>query len=108
MSNIFNRYLQYNGELPSCVWNPDFSFVPYYKWDDTTENNVIFENEDNEKILEISSLSQIYRIVFFAICKYFSIFIINPPIKKMLLQRVHQTRVTCRLNLQVRANIFYG
>lgn len=71
MSNIFNRYLQYNGELPSCVWNPDFSFVPYYKWDDTTENNVIFENEDNEKILEISSLSQIYRIVFFAICKYF-------------------------------------
>lgn len=67
---ILNRYCQFKEEIPKCKWNTDFYFIPIYKIDNKNEN-IYHENENKEQILDISNITQIYRIVFFAICKYF-------------------------------------
>ena len=70
IKKILDRYCQFKEEIPKCKWNTDFYFIPIYKIDNNNEN-IYHENENKEQILDISNITQIYRIVFFAICKYF-------------------------------------
>ena len=72
LTNVLDRYLKYSEDnsLPECLWNPDFSFIAKYEADDKG-NNIEITNTADDTILKITELTQIYRIVFFAICKYF-------------------------------------
>lgn len=67
LSLILDRYADYKKEIPKCKWDSTFRFIPEYKKDEQGYN---FQDE-NEKILTITALTQVQRIVFFAICKYF-------------------------------------
>lgn len=52
-------------------WDTSFHFIPIYEKDKDNEYNLEFENKSKERILKISSLNQVERIVFFAVYKYF-------------------------------------
>lgn len=74
LSDVLSRYLSYsahnNNTLPICFWNTDFRFIPNYI--EENSNNIITVNNANENILKITALNQVQRVVFYAICKYFS------------------------------------
>ncbi len=54
-----------------CAWDNSFEFIPiYYK-------PVKTKKEETEEKEIVSTLSQVQRIVFFAICKYFKEFKVN-------------------------------
>lgn len=55
--------------IPSCSWDNDFCFIP--KYIEENSSNIEIINNANEKILKITSLNQVQRLVFFSICKYF-------------------------------------
>lgn len=59
---ILDNYSSFQGIIPSPRWMKGFDFIPTYR------NN---KNGKDEK-KEISGINQLQRIVFFAICKYFS------------------------------------
>lgn len=61
MEIIIDRYIQYNGDIPVASWMgmDKFDFIPKYEKTEKHEN------------IRISSITQIQRIVFFAVCKYF-------------------------------------
>ena len=66
-----NNYFTYSkvNELPECPWDKSFRFIPEYI--EEKGNNIEIENTAKEKILKVTTLNQVQRVVFFAICKYF-------------------------------------
>lgn len=72
LSDVLSRYHSYSAHntLPICFWNTDFRFIPNYI--EENSNNIITVNNANENILKITALNQVQRVVFYAICKYFS------------------------------------
>lgn len=50
-------YFKHHNELPCCSWDTDFHFIPKYM---------------DKSDLQVSPITQIYRIIFFSLCKYFS------------------------------------
>lgn len=59
---ILDNYSSFQGIIPSPKWMKGFDFIPTYR------NNK--SSKDEKK--EISGINQLQRIVFFAVCKYFS------------------------------------
>lgn len=59
---ILDNYSSFQGIIPSPRWMKGFDFIPTYK-----DNK---NGKDEKK--EISGINQLQRIVFFAVCKYFS------------------------------------
>lgn len=60
LKTILRHYAQYANELPKIKWLEDFEFIPRYTKDGDTIEDV-----------KITKLSQLQRVVFFAVCKYF-------------------------------------
>jgi hypothetical protein len=74
LKRVLENYFKYSKEndisLLKCPWETtSFSFIPIYEVKD--DNNIEITNNANDKILSVSTLNQVQRIVFFAICKYF-------------------------------------
>ena len=63
---ILDRIAAYNHALPKCTWDKSFEFIPKYKIDKNGKWNSAKGN-----YLEISDITQLQRVVFFSICKYF-------------------------------------
>lgn len=75
MRTVLNRYSDFskkNGSIPLCEWDKDFHFIPEYKTEDSSQNNFEIINNTEDSILEVTTLNQVQRIVFFAVCKFFS------------------------------------
>ena len=71
MKLILDRFIKYNQELPLCKWDDKgFKFIPEYEKDENGYN-IEAENASKETYLKVTTLNQVERIVFFAICKYF-------------------------------------
>lgn len=72
LQKVLNNYFKYSKTwtLPTCPWDSSFRFIPQYIEGENSDNIEIINNA-NEKILRVSTLNQVQRIVFFAICKYF-------------------------------------
>lgn len=70
--NDLTRVLDNHGEhleIPECNWdNNNFEFIP--KYDVINDSNDVIKQSGSKKTLKVSTLSQIQRIVFFAVCKY--------------------------------------
>lgn len=69
---ILDNYLKYKqsgNQLPVCQWNKDFHFIPQYVFENGF--NLEYSNNSNDAILKVAALTQLERIVFFALCKYF-------------------------------------
>lgn len=74
LCNILDNYREYVNsglELPVCSWAKDFHFIPQYYLSDRSEE-IAIQNNKGEEVLRTTSLSQVYRIAFYALCKYFS------------------------------------
>lgn len=72
IKRVLDNYFAYskcNNCLPECPWETSFRFIPIYEVKDG--NNTEITNNTNDKILSVSTLNQVQRIVFFAVCKYF-------------------------------------
>lgn len=72
IKRVLDNYFTYskcNNCLPECPWETSFRFIPIYEVKDGS--NIEITNNTNDKILSVSTLNQVQRIVFFAICKYF-------------------------------------
>ena len=71
MCNVLNNVSKYLEcySIPKCIWDESFNFIPQYVVD--KGYNVAIKNNSSETILKVSSLNQVQRIVFFALCKYF-------------------------------------
>lgn len=72
IKRVLDNYFAYskcNSCLPECPWETSFRFIPIYEVKD--DNNIEITNNANDKILSVSTLNQVQRIVFFAVCKYF-------------------------------------
>ena len=74
LATILERIYQYKKELPNCPWNPSFRFIPEYEiaGPNGEEQNIKIINNSSETILKVTTLNQVQRIAFFAICKYFN------------------------------------
>ena len=72
LQKVLNNYSKFSKDwsIPTCSWDDSFKFIPQYVEDENTDNIEIVNNA-NEKILRVSTLNQVQRIAFFAICKYF-------------------------------------
>ncbi len=69
--NDLTKILDNHGEhleIPECKWDKSFEFIP--KYDVINDSNDVIKQSGSKKTLKISTLSQIQRIVFFAVCKY--------------------------------------
>lgn len=71
IKKILNNYFTYSqvNDLPECPWDKSFRFIPEYI--EEKDNNIEIENTAKEKILKVTTLNQVQRVVFFAVCKYF-------------------------------------
>ncbi len=69
IKRVLDNYFAYNNCLPECPWETSFRFIPTYEV--KNDNNIEIINNTNDKILSVSTLNQVQRIVFFAVCKYF-------------------------------------
>lgn len=72
LSKVLAGYHDYsvNNKMPICLWDNTFSFIPLYA--KKNSNNIEIANNSNEKILKVTTLNQVQRVVFFAICQYFN------------------------------------
>lgn len=72
LAKVLDGYLKYseNNTLPNCSWDTTFRFIPQYV--EEFFNNIEIVNNANEKILKVTTLNQVQRVVFFAVSKYFS------------------------------------
>lgn len=73
IKRVLDNYFVYQKDkncLPECTWDTSFRFIPQYNVDDSG-NNIEIENNAQNKILSVSTLNQVQRVVFFAVCKYF-------------------------------------
>lgn len=80
---VLGNYIQLQGKLGKeelsnilyCPFDKDkghkFFFIPEYLQEDDKKNKVRFDNDRNE-ILPITHLTQVERIVFSAVCKFFN------------------------------------
>ena len=73
LQSVLNNYCEFSKSwtIPGCRWDGGFRFIPEYIKKDENSGNIEIMNNANEKILKVSTLSQVQRIAFFAICKYF-------------------------------------
>ena len=73
LQRVLNNYCKFSKKwnLPNCLWDSSFRFIPQYSEDEKNSDNIEIKNNANEKILRVSTLNQVQRIAFFAICKYF-------------------------------------
>lgn len=71
IKRVLDNYFTYSkcNCLPECPWETSFRFIPIYEVKDGS--NIEITNNTNDKILSVSTLNQVQRIVFFAVCKYF-------------------------------------
>lgn len=71
LKRVMDNYFIYSKgkDLPECPWNTSFRFIPKYAVEN--DNNIEITNNANDKILCMSTLNQVQRIVFSAICKFF-------------------------------------
>ena len=60
LRTVLNNYASYSASLPEIKWIEDFEFIPKYEKDGNTPEDI-----------QITGLSQLQRIIFFAVCKYF-------------------------------------
>lgn len=68
----FSRTIEDIGNLIGCKWDKDFKFIPEYEINPKVPSkNIIIRNNSNVEILKVTHLTQVQRIVFFALCKYF-------------------------------------
>lgn len=63
---VLNRY----AEIPACSWDNSFRFIPAYK-EDANGESIEITDKSGEKILKVTYLNQVQRVVFHAVCKYF-------------------------------------
>lgn len=70
LSKVLAGYHSVNNKMPICLWDNTFSFIPLYA--EKNSNNIEIANNSNEKILKVTTLNQVQRVVFFAICQYFN------------------------------------
>lgn len=66
LQTVLNRY----AEIPACSWDDSFRFIPAYENDKEGESIEITDTS-GEKILKVTYLNQVQRVVFHAVCKYF-------------------------------------
>ena len=72
---ILDRYSEFLSSKPKlpewlqCPWDTEFYFIPKYEKEKGKEIEVT-DNSGNT-ILKVTHLTQVQRIVFFAVCKYF-------------------------------------
>lgn len=71
LKRVLDNYFKYSKGncLPECPWEPSFRFIPIYEV--KNDNNIEITNNAKEKLLRVSTLNQVQRVVFFAVCKYF-------------------------------------
>ena len=75
MKIILDRYSEFLSSKPKlpewlqCPWDTEFYFIPKYEKEKGKEIEVT-DNSGNT-ILKVTHLTQVQRIVFFAVCKYF-------------------------------------
>lgn len=62
--------------IPVCQWDENFRFIPAYEKDNGKSIEIIDNNR--EKILKVTYLTQVQRVVFHAVCKYFKEGFANP------------------------------
>ncbi len=69
---VLDRLGKYNGVISECNWDNAFRFIPEYVFEKKEKRrfNALIENENKEKVLAITGINQIQRIVFYAVCKY--------------------------------------
>ena len=68
----YSKYLNLDNNLPEilgCTWDKDFKFIPIYEKNKESQIEII--DNSNNKIWKVSHLTQVQRVVFYAICKYF-------------------------------------
>ena len=74
MKKVLNNVSAYliGNPIPNCPWDEKFHYIPEYDIDkDRNNSNVEITNNASDRILKVTILNQIQRIVFFSICKYF-------------------------------------
>ena len=74
MKNVLNNvsaYLIKYNSIPECPWDENFYYIPKYDID-KDKNNVEITNNASDRILKVTILNQVQRIVFFSICKFFN------------------------------------
>lgn len=69
LTRVMDRYYDYKKGMPECNWDKSFKFIPEYI--EENKKNIEIENNAKEKILKVTTLNQVQRVVFFAVCKYF-------------------------------------
>lgn len=79
LCNVLNNVSSYlkNCSIPECKWDRDnkgnkdknFYFIPQYIKEQGL--NVTKKSNSSETILKVTTLNQVQRVVFFALCKYF-------------------------------------
>lgn len=56
-------------DILGCSWNKDFHFIPKFCKDGEEWKNI--DDNAGNRIYEVTTLNQMERVVFYAICKYF-------------------------------------
>lgn len=89
LQSVLDGFSKYSrtiiGDLIGCKWDKDFKFIPGYEIDPkVSSKNIIIRNNSNVEILKVTHLTQVQRIVFFALCKYFKEEKDNEPQKDAL------------------------
>lgn len=56
LKTVLNRYVKFNKGVPGQSWANDFKFIPEY--------------EEKDGGIVVSSINQVQRVAFFAVCKY--------------------------------------
>lgn len=75
-STIMDNYISSSSKFPNlqqmleCKWNNEFRFIPEFCKGEDEKYKEIIDNASN-KIHEVTTLNQMERVVFYAICKYF-------------------------------------
>lgn len=72
-------------DLFCCPWDKDFRFIPEYE--KKGQENIEISDISGNKIWKVTPLTQIHRIIFFAVCKYFKEFDNNVNFDEPSLQR---------------------
>lgn len=72
LQNILDSYAKYMHEQINlcCTWDNNFRFIPEYET--LNGKNIEIEDRTKNKILKVTHLTQVHRVVFYAVCKYFS------------------------------------
>jgi hypothetical protein len=57
-------------KIPKCHWMSNFEFIPKYATNEH-KDNIEITNNAGTTILKVTTLNQVERILFFALCKFF-------------------------------------